>query len=208
MACTEPKWYMDQQASNLANDFAYDKGTLNGTYTISGISSPAAGDIVSKLTIDGAALQSGDRVLVAGQGLQITAWDNTQYISASVDIVEMERRLTRLEQEVAMWKSAAKTLKEINDELREAAEQDRQEQMPEIQINLRPITAADASAQPTFDGVFYCPNIPACFKSTDDELAELFNDIDHADELKQQYLQVLERDAAVHAYNRAMKLVR
>lgn len=182
-ACTEPDWFMKQMS-----DEAYGRtfGDLNGVYTITNLAAPSDDSNILKATVDGVALQAGDAVFVMGQegqtlscaGGGVMAWsDPSEYdITLSVDdrtisFKDMYARIERLEQQVEMWKSAAMTLKEINDEIRNVEE---------------PITSSPLL----------------------EDLMELQHDIDHVDELRQQFRHTLEREALDEAYERAKKFTR
>lgn len=132
-ACGEPAWFTKQM-----NDEAFGVG--RGVYgDLTGVYRPDAPVIGwevndTQAPAAGITLLSGDNMSIAGRqdvefltcgGTSIIGWsDPTEYdITLSVDnrqisFKEMDQRITRLEAQVELWKSAAMTLKGINDELR------------------------------------------------------------------------------------------
>lgn len=134
MACGEPHWYMKKESDSCFAE-------LTGVYG-------ASNDSFYSATIDGVAAQPGDLVMLKSTDAPLWVDPNplpdfgsctltgSFGYSNDVAIVEdgvtismkdMHARLERLERQVEMWKSAAMTLKEINDELQEAADADRQQ---------------------------------------------------------------------------------
>lgn len=148
-ACGEPYWYMKQESDSFFGQKESTVADLNGIYTITGLAAPSNDGAVLKATIDGIAVEAGDLLCLKRTDAPLWVDPNplpTDLCSASfvgdfqysndVAIVEdgytismkdMHARLERLERQVELWKSAAMTLKEINDELQLAANEDRNE---------------------------------------------------------------------------------
>lgn len=123
-ACGEPAWFMKQENERVFGD-------LNGVHTITGLGSPPEHPI-TKTELDGIMLQQGDTILLAGQG-ELTVgsdyavgWSHPDQYDISlqadaghiISFKQMDERIRRLEEQVELWKSAAMTLKKINDEIR------------------------------------------------------------------------------------------